>query len=224
MTVLVIFDCDGVLVDSEAISIDVERQLLSQLGVNISTEELIDQFVGLSVQSMKTKLETDYQLSLPDDYLENGQREVIRRFDRELAPVAGIAEALDHISQHRCVASSSLPERIKHSLTLTGIIDRFEHFFSASMVARGKPNPDLFLHAAKTLGTAPKDCIVIEDSTAGVQAAKAAGMTVFAFSGASHANNPRYRAKLDALQPDRHFTDMTELPKLLALHQSQRRT
>ena len=129
----------------------------------------------------------------------------------------GIAETLDRLPIARCVASSSQMERIRLSLTITGLIGKLEpHLFSATMVRNGKPAPDLFLHAAQEMGTPPSACIVIEDSPAGIQAAKAAGMRVFAFAGASHARTQRHLAALTALEPDALFDDMRELLHLVA--------
>ena len=116
-----------------------------------------------------------------------------------------------------CVASSSQPERIRLSLTVTGLLDDLEaHIFTASMVRHGKPAPDLFLHAAEVMDAAPADCLVIEDSLAGISAAKAAGMRVFGFVGGSHAGRPAHLAAMRRLEPDLIFDDMKALPGLIA--------
>lgn len=130
--------------------------------------------------------------------------------------MAGIADALDGLDLRRCVASSSQPERIRLSLTLTGLIDKLEpNIFSAAMVAHGKPAPDLFLHAASQMGTDPENCIVIEDSPAGIEAGHRAGMAVFAFVGGSHAGTPGYRERIDALSPEVVFDAMPDLIHLV---------
>ena len=126
----------------------------------------------------------------------------------------GVVEALSRLRIARCVASSSSPERIRLSLSLTGLLEMLEpHIYSASMVARGKPAPDLFLHAAKTMGVRPEDCVVVEDSPAGIDAARRAGMRVFAFTGGSHAEHAALAAELETLQPDLMFSDMRLLPE-----------
>ena len=129
----------------------------------------------------------------------------------------GAAEALARLKARRCVASSSSLERIRLSLALTGLLEKLEpHIYSASMVTRGKPAPDLFLHAAKGMGVRPEDCVVVEDSPAGIDAARRAGMRVFAFTGGSHAGHAALAAELEALRPDLTFSDMRLLPDLVA--------
>ena len=130
---------------------------------------------------------------------------------------AGIVEALARLEVRRCVASSSSLERIRLSLDLTGLLEMLDpHIYSASMVKRGKPAPDLFLHAAKGMGVRPQDCVVVEDSPAGIEAARQAGMRVFAFTGGSHAGHAMLETKLAALRPDRVFSDLRMLPDLVA--------
>ncbi|KQV38161.1 MULTISPECIES: HAD family hydrolase [unclassified Rhizobium] len=218
---LVIFDCDGVLVDSEPLSLEVLVGILGNAGVEMDAEEATEKFLGKSLKSMSAILHDDYGLAVDDRFLEQMRLDLYRRFRAELQPVPGIAEALDELDVARCVASSSQPERIRLSLTITGLIDRLEpHIFSASMVENGKPAPDLFLHAAASMGVEPEACIVIEDSPAGVQAAKAAGMRVFAYTGASHAKSERHRNSLLCLKPDVVFDEMRDL--IHFVHQEQR--
>ncbi|MFP5076874.1 HAD family hydrolase [Rhizobium sp. YIM 134829] len=213
---LVIFDCDGVLVDSEPLSIDVLVRVLRTAGVTMDAEEAIERFLGKSLKTMSDILHEDYGLQVDDQFLEAMRHDLYQRFETELQPVPGISTALDHLAIPRCVASSSQMERIRLSLTITGLIGKLEpHLFSAAMVQNGKPAPDLFLHAAQQMGTPPCACIVIEDSPAGIQAAKAAGMRVFAFAGASHARTERHLAALRALEPDALFDDMRELVHLV---------
>ena len=209
---LVIFDCDGVLVDSEPLSLDVLVRVLRDAGVDMDAEEATERFLGKSLKTMSDILHEDYGLAVDDHFLEQMRSDLYTRFEQELQPVAGIAAALDQLDLARCVASSSQMERIRLSLTLTGLIDKLEpYLFSSSMVERGKPAPDLFLHAAAQMGTPPENCIVVEDSPAGIEAAKAAGMRVFAFAGASHAKSERHLRTLRALSPDVLFDDMREL-------------
>ena len=219
---LVIFDCDGVLVDSEPLSLDVLVRVLRTAGVEMDAEEATERFLGKSLMTMTKILHDDFGLHVDEPFLEDMRRDLYQRFEAELQPIAGIAGVLDALDVRRCVASSSQMERIRLSLTITGLIDRLDpHIFSATMVTNGKPAPDLFLHAAGVMGVAPEKCIVIEDSPAGVVAAKAAGMRVFAFTGASHARTERHLGAIRALQPDAVFDDMRELIHLVAKEQKR---
>ncbi|TCP85082.1 HAD superfamily hydrolase (TIGR01509 family) [Rhizobium sp. PP-CC-2G-626] len=219
---LVIFDCDGVLVDSEPLSIDVLVRVLRTAGVEMDADEATERFLGKSLMTMTKILHDDFGLQVDEPFLEDMRRDLYHRFETELQPIAGIAGVLDHLEVPRCVASSSQMERIRLSLTITGLIDRLDpHIFSATMVTNGKPAPDLFLHAARVMGVATDTCIVIEDSPAGIVAAKAAGMRVFAFTGASHARTERHLGAIRALQPDAVFDDMRELIHLVAKEQKR---
>ena len=211
-TELVIFDCDGVLVDSEPISIAVLVEALAAAGVAMSEDEAHERFLGRSLKSMSEILHDDYSLAIDAAFLDAMRKVLYERFRAELQPIEGIAETIDRLGVAHCVASSSQPERIRLSLTVTGLIDRFEpNIFSATMVARGKPAPDLFLHASARMGVEPGRCVVVEDSPAGIAAAKSAGMRVVAFTGGSHARTLRHREALLRLQPDALFDDMREL-------------
>jgi HAD superfamily hydrolase (TIGR01509 family) len=215
-TPLVIFDCDGVLVDSEPISFAVLRDTLVSAGVELSESRAYRQFLGKSMASITRMIADEFHITLSDEHIEAMRTELFARFEAELQPVPGIAAMLDGLTLPRCVASSSQMERIRLSLTRTGLIGYFEpHIFSATMVARGKPAPDLFLHAAASMGFAPADCIVVEDSPAGIQAAHAAGMKVFAFTGASHAALSNLADIVRDLQPTLIFDDMRTLPTLI---------
>lgn len=211
-TELVIFDCDGVLVDSEPISLAVLVEALAGAGVAMSEEEAHARFLGRSLKSMSEILHDDYGLAIDAAFLESMRKVLYERFRAELQPIDGIAETVDGLGIAHCVASSSQPERIRLSLSVTGLIDRFEpNIFSATMVSRGKPAPDLFLHASASMGVDPTRCVVVEDSPAGIEAAKSAGMRVVAFTGGSHARTPRHRETLLDLKPDALFDDMREL-------------
>ena len=211
-TELVIFDCDGVLVDSEPISIAVLVEALAAGGVTMSEEEAHVRFLGRSLKSMSEILHDDYGLAIDAAFLDAMRKVLYERFRAELRAVEGVAETVDALGIAHCVASSSQPERIRLSLTVTGLLSRFEpNIFSASMVARGKPAPDLFLHASAAMGVAPDYCVVVEDSPAGIAAGKAAGMRVVAFTGGSHAKTPGHRETLLRLEPDALFDDMREL-------------
>lgn len=209
---LVIFDCDGVLVDSEPISIAVLVDALAAAGVTMSAEEAHERFLGRSLKSMSDILHDEYGLAVDATFLEAMRKVLYERFREELQPIDGIAETVDELGIPHCVASSSQPERIRLSLSVTGLIDRFEpNIFSASMVQNGKPAPDLFLHASAAMGVEPARCVVVEDSPAGILAAKSAGMRVVAFTGGSHARSPEHRETLLNLQPDALFDDMRDL-------------
>ncbi|MFB2550102.1 HAD family hydrolase [Ensifer soli] len=214
---LVIFDCDGVLVDSEPISMAVLVAELAASGVTMSLPDVTERFLGRSMKSMCEVLSAEYGFAAGDEFLERVRTSLYARFRAELQPVEGIAEAVRRLPVPHCVASSSQPERIRLSLTVTGLIDLFEpNIFSATMVSRGKPAPDLFLHASRSMGVSPSACVVIEDSPAGIAAAKAAGMRVFAYAGASHSRDAAHRRMLQGLGPDLLFDDMRELGQFVA--------
>jgi HAD superfamily hydrolase (TIGR01509 family) len=214
---LVIFDCDGVLVDSEPIALRLLIDTLAGAGLAMDPAEADARFLGRSLASTREILAEDYGLALSDDALAAMRRALHAAFRVELAPIHGVAEALDALPCPYCVASSSQPERIELSLTVAGLWPRFAgRAFSATMVPRGKPAPDLFLHAARSLGYAPGACLVVEDSPAGIAAAQAARMRVVAFTGGSHATTDAHRARVAALRPDAVIDDMRALIPLVA--------
>lgn len=216
---LVIFDCDGVLVDSEPVSVRVLVNALRRKGVDMDEAEAYRRFLGRSLATVTKTMSEEFGIEADEAFLDDMRHDLYHEFRAELKPVTGISEALDALDVPRCVASSSQPERIRLSLSVTGLLDRLEpHIFSASMVAKGKPAPDLFLHAAENMGADPAHCIVIEDSPAGIEAAKRAGMTVFAFTGASHACVPGYRERIEALSPHVVFDAMADLLHLVQKH------
>lgn len=192
---LLIFDCDGVLVDSEALACRIDAETLTGLGIPFTTDEIIHQFVGVSLKDMIARIESERQCRLPDDFGERLNRTLFARFEEELQPVPGIRDAILSLPYRRCVASSSTHERIALSLRVTGLADLFDDVFSATEVARGKPAPDLFLHAAARMSAAPVECLVIEDSPSGVRGALAAGMKVLGFVGGGHCS-PAHADKL----------------------------
>lgn len=214
---LVIFDCDGVLVDSEPISIAVLLDMIAQNGTVLTEDEAYEMFLGRSMATICGILHEDYGFDASEADLAVMRRNLYARFREELQPIDDIAKTLGALNRRFCVASSSQPERIRLSLQLTGLLEFFEpHIFSATMVKRGKPAPDLFLYAAQSMNAQPGDCAVIEDSPAGIEAAKAAGMQVLAFTGGTHSRGGRLEAALASLKPDRIFDDMLELPDLLS--------
>jgi HAD superfamily hydrolase (TIGR01509 family) len=215
MVALVIFDCDGVLVDSERLAISVDAKVLADLGWPITEAEIIDRFVGVSDSDFRRAVEAQLGRHLPEDWEAECEPLYRRAFAAELRPVEGIMEALDRISAPTCVASSGTHEKMRYTLGLTGLYDRFQgRIFSASEVARGKPEPDLFLYAAERMRVAPESCVVVEDSVNGVKAARAAGMRVLGYGGG--VTEP---AKLEGLNT-KVFSHMRELPALLRTFRS----
>lgn len=186
---LLIFDCDGVLVDSEIISARVDAELLREIGYEISPEELAHRFAGFTTDEIFRRVGEELGRPVPDSLIKQAKAETDRRLGSEVEAIAGAHEMLDALDDPRCICSNSRPERLKITLTRAGLWDRFRPYvFSAQAVreGRGKPAPDVFLHAAETFETDPADSIVIEDSIAGTTGAVAAGMRVIGFTGASH--------------------------------------
>lgn len=212
MVELVVFDCDGVLVDSERLAVKVDVQVLAELGWTITEEECVQRFVGVSAADFRQAIESHMGRSLPEGWEDEIEPLYRRVFATELQPVDGIVDALDQIAVQSCVASSGTHEKMRFTLGLTGLYDRFHgRIFSATEVERGKPAPDLFLYAAERMGVRPASCVVVEDSVKGVAAARAAGMRTFAYGGG--VTPP---AKL-AGPNTTVFSDMRELPDLLRL-------
>jgi HAD superfamily hydrolase (TIGR01509 family) len=215
-TALVIFDCDGVLVDSELIGCRVEAEELARAGIAITAEAILERFTGATAAETFQTLAAEHGRALPDSFVERVKAEIRAAFSRELQAIAGVAAALERIALPVCVASSSDPLRIEHSLRTVGLLERFApHVFSAAEVARGKPAPDLFLHAARRMGAVPGECVVIEDSDRGVEAGVAAGMRVLGFAGGSHCRQG-HGARLKALGAEPVFAEMSLLPELIA--------
>lgn len=213
----IIWDCDGVLIDSEAIACAVAAEALVTLGYKISTEDFIDRFMGKSDKQVFAEIAQETGLQLEEAFRNSKATEKTKElFNGSLKAIAGIAEALKSFSVPMAVASGSSPARLEHSLTLTALISYFNgHIYSAEHVKNGKPAPDVFLHAAQNLGVKPEECLVIEDGIHGITGAKAAGMDVFAFTGGSHITE-KLRQKIAALAPTKIFADMRALPALLA--------
>jgi HAD superfamily hydrolase (TIGR01509 family) len=209
---LVIFDCDGVLVDSEPISCRILTQMLSEVGVTLTPEEVSDRFLGRSMQHC---LEVAGELlgrALPADFAEDYHARTVAAFQAELTVVPGVTALLDALEIPCCVASSGSQAKMRTTLGIVGLLPRFEgRLFSVTEVQRGKPAPDVFLHAAARCSVPAGQCLVIEDSPAGVAAATAAGMTVYGYAGRTSA------AVLRAAGAHRIFRDMAHLPQLIEL-------
>jgi HAD superfamily hydrolase (TIGR01509 family) len=184
---LVVFDCDGVLVDSERLAITIDARMVTEVGWPMDEAEVVERFTGLSEASMFALVEEHIGRPLTDDWHDRFQAAYRHVLDTELTAVPGIFEALDALDAAgipTCVASSGTHERMRRTLGRTGLYDRFDgRIFSASEVEHGKPAPDLFLHAATKMGAEPEACAVVEDSAHGVQAARSAGMRAFGYAG-----------------------------------------
>ena len=213
---LVIFDCDGVLVDSEPLAMAVLLDTIRAQGLEIDPGQGYELFLGRSLASVGEMLVEDFGVNLDQPALDEMRQRLYARFRAELEPIPHVPEVVAGLTTAFCVASSSQPERVELALRLTGLWERFEgRLFSATMVAHGKPAPDLFLLAAESMGYAPANSLVVEDSAAGIRAAQAAHMRVAAFTGGGHARNTEHEARLSALEPDWIIDDMRALPGLL---------
>jgi HAD superfamily hydrolase (TIGR01509 family) len=185
---LLIFDNDGVLVDSEPLAIQVVIDLAAQGGCELTFDDCVQRFLGRSIEDTRLGIEAEMGRPLLPDFEDRYHAELFARFRRELQPVAGVSEVLDEMDRRGvpyCVASSGTHERIELALRTAGLLDHFpdDRVFSAADVEHGKPAPDLFLLAASKTGASPDRCVVVEDSPTGVAAARAAGMTVVGYAG-----------------------------------------
>ncbi|MFI0895278.1 HAD family hydrolase [Streptomyces sp. NPDC020983] len=208
---LVIFDCDGVLVDSERIAVRVQVGLGAELGWALDEAEVVERFIGRSHAAIREQVAERLGEDVAGRWAELFEERHRVAVDAELVPVDGLPEALAAIGLPTCVASSGSHDKMRHTLGRTGLYDHFAgRIFSASEVARGKPEPDLFLHAARRMGADPAACVVVEDSRPGVTAARAAGMRAFGYAGGL---TPAERL---AGPGTTVFHDMRELPALLA--------
>ena len=184
---LVIFDCDGVLVDSERLTVGVEARLLTELGWPHTAEEVVERWMGRTSEYQLGEVEARLGRDLMLAFDERSSQEVREAFERELRAVEGIealVERLHDAGIPTCVASSGTHDRMRYTLGITGLYDTFDgRIYSATEVAHGKPAPDLFLHAARRMRARPEGCVVVEDSVYGVRAAVAAGMTAYGFAG-----------------------------------------
>ncbi|MFK0174016.1 HAD family hydrolase [Streptomyces sp. NPDC090306] len=215
VTELVIFDCDGVLVDSECIAVRVQVALGAELGWPLTEDEVVDRFIGRSHAAIREQIAARLGPAVAAVWAERFEQLHREAVDAGLAPVDGLPEALDALTLPTCVASSGSHDKMRHTLGRTGLHERFAgRIFSATEVPRGKPAPDLFLHAAKLMGVEPALCVVVEDSRPGVDAARAAGMRAFGYAG-----GPTSAERL-AGPGTVVFHDMRDLPALIGARQS----
>jgi len=211
---LIIFDCDGVLVDSEVISCRAHALVLTRHGYPITAEQVLKRFLGVSEREARQIVENEIGRKLPDIEAQIHQ-ETLRFYEGDLKAIAHVGDAMAAIDLPKCVASSGTPKKIRHGLSCAGLYEQLApHIFSATQVERGKPAPDLFLFAAEQMKAAPERCIVIEDSVPGVTGARAAGMAVLGFFGGSHCTG-EHEAMLRAAGAALTFADMRELPGLI---------
>ena len=213
---LILFDCDGVLIDSEVLAAGVHAELLSALGLAITQAEVITRFTGLTDEELRARVAAQLGRPLPEDYRQRSTLEVDRRLE-SVKPIDGVYALLERFPGPRCVCSNSSTRRLKISLTAVGLWEPLQpHIFSAPEVGRSKPAPDVFLHAARTLGVSPQDCVVVEDSTHGIHGAVAAGMRVIGFTGGGHSwpGHAEDLRKAGAWKVVSRLSDIT--PELLA--------
>jgi HAD superfamily hydrolase (TIGR01509 family) len=207
---LIIFDCDGVLVDSELLSCRCLSEVLAEFGLVLSEEEALELFLGRSTKAIEQHYRDLGQI-VPESFLPRLKSRVLNSFNGSLLPISGVADVIYDLRVPFCVASSSDLDRVALSLDVTGLRAHFgDRIYTAQMVRHGKPAPDLFLYAAEKMRTAPERTLVIEDSVSGVQAAKAAGMTVWGFVGGSHYRGRDGQAILSGAGADRVFARMSD--------------
>ncbi|MBI1415830.1 MAG: HAD-IA family hydrolase [Limimaricola sp.] len=208
---LIIFDCDGVLVDSEVLSAEVLIGLLAEVGVNVDFAYVRRHFLGRSFPTVAKQIRTGLGADLPDGFEARYRAVLLDRFASELRPTPGVEQVLSRLAIPFCVATSSSPPRVTRSLEVTGLAPYFgPRVFTASQVAHGKPSPDLFLFAAAQMGAAPTRTLVIEDSAPGVAAAQAAGMQVAIYTGGAHLGGEAF----DTGAPVRSFSEWARFDAL----------
>ncbi len=211
----IIFDCDGVLVDSEIIYSSVEREYLANIGLHYETTEYQERFLGLNYEDFLSQLKTDYRTiskgGFPEDFAKSVKQECLEKFTTELISFNGVKQFLKSYQGDIAVASSSSIELLHKKLQITELLEYFDpYIYSGEQVARGKPAPDLFLYTASKLNKKPQECTVIEDSVNGVKATVAAGMEVWGFVGGSHTTNNLHE-QLKKTGANKIFSKYTDL-------------
>ena len=214
---LIIFDCDGVLVDSEIIAAKVESGLLTEAGFPISVEEMGERFAGMTWQNILLTVEREASIPLSASLIDKSEKLLDAALAKEVEIIDGVKQALARITEPRCICSNSGMSRLNMMLTKVGLKPYFEgHIYSAKDLGadRVKPKPDIFLHGAKQMGVKPDRCLVIEDSVHGVHAAVAAGMRVIGFTGASH-TYPSHADRLTDAGAETVIARMSDLPAMV---------
>ncbi len=213
MTYAIIYDCDGTLIDSEHIAGSVCAEALTSIGFPTTMEAFNARFNGIPVAETWAMIRAELPVELPPGFNEAINAEIYRRFETELEPIAGVADAIEQIGGLRAVASSTRLPVLARNLAKTDLARFFDpHIYSASQVARGKPAPDVFLYAASQIGADPAHTVIIEDSVAGVTAGIRAGMTVIGFHGASN-GVPELDTRLMTAGARTVIANMADLPE-----------
>ncbi|KQV68429.1 HAD family hydrolase [Rhizobium sp. Root1220] len=215
---LIIFDCDGVLVDSEIIAADVESKLLTEAGYPISIEEMGERFAGMTWQNILLQVEREASIPISASLLDKSEKLLDLRLEQDVQAIAGIEAAVSRLTLKRCICSNSSTARLDMMLTKVGLKPLFApNIFSAKDLGpdRVKPKPDIFLHGAKQMGVSPDRVVVVEDSVHGVHAARAAGMRVIGFTGASH-TYPAHADRLTEAGAETVISRMSDLPGVVA--------
>ncbi len=212
---LIIFDCDGVLIDSETLVCRLVSEVLTELGYPITLDGVIERFAGRPQREMVADIEAHWGRCLPDSFFSECKRRTAEAYRTELRAIPGVGQVVDAIDIPVCVASSAYPEKLRLGLQSTGLYEKFApNLISASYVARGKPDPDVFTYAAGWMRRSVSECVVIEDSIPGVKAGKRAGMRVIGFTGGSHCP-PGHCDRLLEAGADAILAEMPDLPSLV---------
>ena len=213
---LIIFDCDGVLIDSEIISAETLIALVEPLGVAIDLVYVRQHFLGRSFPTVAETIRREFDVVLPPGFEASYRCNLLRKFEIGLRPTPGIETVLESLAVPFCVATSSSPERVRRSLDVVGLAKYFlDNIYTASQVENGKPAPDLFLYVADRQGVDPARCLVIEDSLPGLEAARAAGMEVWHFTGGSHFS-AMGGAPAKGVGADRNFDSWADFSHMMA--------
>lgn len=215
---LIIFDCDGVLVDSEIIAADVESKLLTEAGYPISIEEMGERFAGMTWQNILFQVEREASIPISASLLDKSEKLLDMRLEQDVQAIAGVEAALSRLKLKRCICSNSSTSRLDMMLGKVGLKRLFApHIFSAKDLGadRVKPKPDIFLHGAEQMGVSTERVVVVEDSVHGIHAARAAGMRVIGFTGASH-TYPSHADKLTDAGAETVISRMNDLPGVVA--------
>lgn len=211
----VIFDCDGVLVDSEKIAVKIDHEMLREVGLDITIDDVVHHFLGKSEAHFVEVAQGLLGAPLPEGWLSDNAARYKHAFERELTAVKGIEGVLENLSLPYCVASNGTHEKMRLTLGKTGLLPLFEDsMFSSTQVSRGKPHPDLFLFAAEQMGWTVGNCLVVEDSKTGVEAALAAGMRVVAYAGGFIKHDDFGHENLRVIQDMNQLLDLLSEPLL----------